>query len=543
MTEVYLPLKGDGKQPAVRGWADPDYTGVEPKGRVGRRADGLVIVDCDSEAAYRHWLTVGEPTMTVKTPRGYHLYYLAGPDSPTGPAVGVFPGTDIRAGSGSYVVAPPTPGYELVGRRRKMAPFTSSWLPRQEKVLEEALGESWDVIPDGRRNATLTSFAGAFRKQGMDVAVIYQLLLGINEGLCDPPLDVSEVELISRSVGRYEADPNFEIEIAQPGAVSSGDKELLTWLSAMEMPPPAEWWWKPYLPKGRLVLLDGSEGIGKGLFCVNLALLVSLERRVLWMTTEDDPEEDIQKRLKAAGWDPKSHGDFGFFNVDPKFPTHEEALEELIAEHGAGLVVMDPGRSFLAPPEGSKGMSYNDEAFIRPGLESLNKLAKRSGCTVVFVHHWNKDTQASVSKRAGGSGAFAQVVRHRLTMAWHGNTEEGVGAFEVSKSNIGPKGHVYGYSVRPNEKFDTAVIELTEPLPYSSLGEWMRAVEQDIPIDMTGEVMREVEGLAGGAPVDMKQLAAGADMEVDELEEALAGLLRKGPRGAYFRLGDDERAG
>lgn len=556
MTEpVYIPLKPDGKQPAVKGWQRPDYKGVEPKGRVGRRADGLVIVDCDSDEAASLWndVTGGAPdTYRVSTPRGMHFYYEAGPDAPTGPAVGVLEGVDIRAGAGSYVVCPPTPGYEAVGKRpRKVQPFQARWLPQKSQA--EALAsasEEWETVPEGRRNDTLAAFAGAFRRQGMDAGTMYQLLLGINEGLCDPPLPREEIETIVRSVARYEPDPDISIELVGQESIAEAD-DLLQWLSGMTLPPPPQWWWKPYLPKGRLVLLDGSEGIGKGLFCAHLATMIGLKAPVLWLATEDDPEEDIQRRLLAAGWSADTHFDVGFFTKDPKFPTHTDALEEIIREHDAGLVIMDPGRSYLAPPDGSRGMSYNDEAHIRPGLEAINRMAKRTGCTVVFVHHWNKNTQTTVQYRSGGSGAFAQVVRHRITLVWHGPTEGGEGAFEVSKSNIGPKGHVHGYAVEPVSKFDTAAFVLTEPMPeFSDLGSWLKTVEREsdgIDIDRTPEVQDALKALPAGAPVPaVRELAQTYGISRDDAKAVLTdfleeGVLRRGPHNRLFRVGKDER--
>jgi hypothetical protein len=34
---------------------------------------------------------------------------------------------------------------------------------------------------------------------------------------------------------------------------------------------PIRWLWKPYLPRGMLVMLDGDPGLGKGLMLVQVA--------------------------------------------------------------------------------------------------------------------------------------------------------------------------------------------------------------------------------------------------------------------------------
>lgn len=486
---VFLALKPNTKQPTAAKWSSPTYKGIDAAkhARVGLRCDGLVVIDCDSALAVKQWRARTDEMATRfhSTPHGGHFLYTFTPGSPTGPQVGVLPGIDVRAGRGSQIVFPPTEGYKVVDKHQP-APFRPEWLPQTASATGSAEMLDWDTIPEGFRNDTLTAFAGAFRRQGMSPEMIYKALLGLNEGLCEPTLPASEIETIVRSAARYSPQPDWSID------VELETDDLLLWMKDMTLPPPPSWLWRPYIPEGRLVLLDGSEGIGKGLFCAWLAKRVAADNTVLWMSTEDDPEEDIQRRLLAAGYDRDEDHAIGFFVIDPRFPAHIDMLESAILEHQAQLVIMDPGRSFLAGPDGMKGMSYNDEAFIRPGLEALNKLAKRTDCTIIFVHHWNKNTATTVQYRSGGSGSFAQVVRHRLTLAWHGPTEGGAGAFEVSKSNIGPRGHVHGYEIRPSaDEFATAVFVLTEPLLVPDLNTWMDAMESqanDIEID-EGDVM------------------------------------------------------
>lgn len=555
---VFLELRGPGadkpKATKAKRWEQPEHTGVDRDygGWVGLRADGLVIVDCDSDEAVARWRSIA-PTQTyeVQTPRGgVHFYYKWTPGCPTGPDTDWFgegSHIDVRAGNGSYVVCPPTPGYTALNER-KPALCKSKWLGEKVRPAGDGEGE-YDEIPDGRGNDTLAGIGGYLRRQGFSFDLINNALSGINKlAMSTDPMPQKDVTAIAKSVCRYDVEPDWDIELAE----DSIDNGVLQWMSNMTMPPPPKWHWKPYLPEGRLVLLDGSEGIGKGLFCAYLTtLLTGRGDTVLWASTEDDPEEDIQRRLLAAGYSRETSAPVGFFTVDPKFPTHIEALEKLIAEHEAKMLVLDPGRSFLAPPEGVRA-SFNDEAAIRPGLESLNKLAKRSGCAIVFVHHWNKNTQTTTQYRAGGSGAFAQVVRHRITLAWHGPTDGGTGAFEVSKSNIAPKGGVHGYEVTPIPAYDTASILLTEPLDdFSDIGEWLKAQEageDTIELDRIDDIVDKITALPAGTPVPaVAALQAEFGVKrtqakgvVDSLLEQ--GLVRRAGAGhKLFRVGEHER--
>ncbi|MFC1888950.1 phage/plasmid primase, P4 family, partial [Thermodesulfobacteriota bacterium] len=61
-----------------------------------------------------------------------------------------------------------------------------------------------DCIRKGKRNSTLASLAGTFRRQGASGDVIRAALIEENRLRCDPPLDDKEVAEIAKSISRYE---------------------------------------------------------------------------------------------------------------------------------------------------------------------------------------------------------------------------------------------------------------------------------------------------------------------------------------------------
>jgi hypothetical protein len=62
-------------------------------------------------------------------------------------------------------------------------------------------------IPDGQRNATLASRAGALRRLGFTQSEILATLLQMNAERCTPPLPDMEVYRIAQSVARYAPSP------------------------------------------------------------------------------------------------------------------------------------------------------------------------------------------------------------------------------------------------------------------------------------------------------------------------------------------------
>src|SRR5690606_26926342 len=103
-------------------------------------------------------------------------FYFATPgDLRTRP--GFLPGLDLKA-AGGYVVAPPS--LHASGRRYEWVPDypeepqpMPGWLLDlvQERARVNGNGTAppaADIIPEGRRNETLTSLAGTMRRRGME---------------------------------------------------------------------------------------------------------------------------------------------------------------------------------------------------------------------------------------------------------------------------------------------------------------------------------------------------------------------------------------
>lgn len=110
---------------------------------------------------------------------------------------------DVR-GDGGYVIAPPSYGYAKDSGEFGEFAEAPGWLV--EMVRGEGSGRSHEIgesIPDGRRNATLTSLAGSMRLRGASTMAILAALNEENNTKCRPPLPWREVAAIAKSVGRY----------------------------------------------------------------------------------------------------------------------------------------------------------------------------------------------------------------------------------------------------------------------------------------------------------------------------------------------------
>jgi len=233
-------LKDASKDPAhvARWWS------MWPEANIGLACgaiSGLVIIDVDGaegEDSFRGLEAELGPlpaTVEALTGKGRHLYFNH-PGGIVRPTAGILgPGVDVR-GDGSYVVAPPS--LHATGRRYTweaehhiediaLADLPEAWAhrlradkPRGKRPAEEA------PIPEGQRNATLTSMAGTMRRRGLSEDAILQALLVENDKRCRPPLEAREVEAIAKSIARYDPAPEAVKPQVTPIAIYAGNDNL-----------------------------------------------------------------------------------------------------------------------------------------------------------------------------------------------------------------------------------------------------------------------------------------------------------------------------
>jgi hypothetical protein len=243
-------------------------------GIVTGRISNLVVVDTDNADA-ETWAQANLPTtpMMCKTAKGMHRYYRhPGVEVRNGARIRTTVGTlalDVR-GDGGYVVAPgsthPT-GVTYAAPTKWPASladvpvFSPTWLAAPEKPSSATVAVSaGEQIPDGQRNATLTSLAGAMQRRGMSQPSIVAALTVENETRCNPPLPSSELETIAKSVGRYEPSAPMTL----PAFSLLNDVDLLL------RPAPAAVV-DERLFANSLVALYGPPGVGKTFVAQDLA--------------------------------------------------------------------------------------------------------------------------------------------------------------------------------------------------------------------------------------------------------------------------------
>ena len=185
-------------------------------------------------------------------------------------------------------------------------------------------------------------------------------------------------------------------------------------MSDLELTP-VEWLWKPYLPFGKLSVLQGNPGEGKTYFAMHLAaactngkLLPNMERmepfNVIYQTAEDGLGDTVKPRLIEAGADLDRV--LVIDDSDVQLTLSDERIEKAIIENNARLVIIDPIQAYLGAD-----VDMNRANEVRPIFMRLGQVAQRTGCAILLIGHLNKAAGMQSLQRGLGSIDIAAAVR------------------------------------------------------------------------------------------------------------------------------------
>lgn len=322
-------------------------------------------------------------------------------------------GVDLKA-DGGYVIAPPSihptgKRYEIDGMGGAAAFLKvadpPAWLTERIFAQYEdgdgasshggKMPASPEPIPAGRRNATLTSMAGAMRRKGMPEVAILAGLEAVNAACCRPPLPEPEVRRIVASVGRYEPEqaanfrsvedtpdsprPHLTVaDVPSVNTIDGGDVRFLV---------------DGLILEGGITMLTGPAGCGKTTLAAALAAHVAcgapfasreVQQRPVLILDRENTLQVVQERLYRLGASDGSTLRWwgGWLQDEAPSPASAVVMEWIASLDVMPLVVMDSVVAFLDGDENSA----ND---VRRFLHPLRRLTQ-SGVTLVLLHHSGK---------------------------------------------------------------------------------------------------------------------------------------------------------
>lgn len=215
-------------------------------------------------------------------------------------------------------------------------------------------------------------------------------------------------------------------------------------------PAAINWLWKPFLARGRLTVLDGDPNLGKSLVTIDLAARLSrggslpdgqpldAPLTTVLLNAEDDPADTVRPRVAAAGADlSRVVADFSK-SGPPELPECAERVFDLVCDHTADLLVIDPLAAFLP-----RGAANNDDR-VRRALAPLAGVAAETGCAVLVVRHLGRSVGPNAVYRGGGSVGVLGVALTGLLLARHPE-EPDLRVLAMTKSHLGPSPASLGF--------------------------------------------------------------------------------------------------
>lgn len=218
-----------------------------------------------------------------------------------------------------------------------------------------------------------------------------------------------------------------------------------------------EWLWYPYIPYGKITILQGDPGEGKSTMMIQIAALITngnlmpdgsgegIPGNVIYQAAEDGIEDTVKPRLEAAGADCRRIAFLEQSNEEP-IRLDDERLAQAIKRLQAKLLVIDPLQAYLGADGDMKSNS------IRAVFGRLGKVAERTGCAVVLIGHMNKSSSTKGIYRGLGSIDIAAVARSIL-MVGRDRNNPNIRVLLQIKNNLAPEGRAFVFELNPKSGF------------------------------------------------------------------------------------------
>ena len=161
------------------------------------------------------------------------------------------------------------------------------------------------------------------------------------------------------------------------------------------------WLWYPFIPYGKITIIQGDPGEGKTTLVLNIAAVLSKGQgldehmkpeqplHIIYQTAEDGLADTVKPRLEKAQAD--CNNIFVIDETDVSLSMLDERIEQAILKEKAKLMILDPIQAYL----GAK-MDMNRANEARDMTKHLGQVAERTGCAIVLIGHMNKNAGGKV---------------------------------------------------------------------------------------------------------------------------------------------------
>lgn len=301
-----------------------------------------------------------------------------------------------------------------------------------------------------------------------------------------------------------------------------------------------KWLWKPYIPLGKITIIQGDPGEGKTTLALSIAAALTQGEKlpneaeskapvnVIYQTAEDGLADTIKPRLEAVNADCAR-----VLVIDEskeELSMTDERIEKAIQQTGAKLIILDPIQAYIGA-----NVDMHRANEIRPVMSKLGRIAEEYGCAVVLIGHMNKAAGQKSSYRGLGSIDITAVARSVLIVGKMRDSPS-KRIMTQAKSSLAPVGKSLLFEINENSALEwKGEVDITAEQFLENCGAELSKLE--IATEFLLEILKD-------GKVSQKEIAAAAsdyDFSARTLNEAkknLKVLSIKADNKWYWKLPD-----
>ena len=212
------------------------------------------------------------------------------------------------------------------------------------------------------------------------------------------------------------------------------------------------WLWYPYIPFGKITIVQGDPGEGKTTLMLKIAAMMTAGKaiptgegnkeacNVVYQSAEDGIADTIKPRLLQAGADCSR---IAFIETDEEetLSLGDFRFERAIRESKAKLLIIDPIQAFL-----NENSDLQKAGGLRKTCTYMAQVAEENECAIVFIGHLNKSGSSKGIYRGLGSIDLAAIARSIL-MVGRDKEDPNTRIMIPIKSSLAPEGKAYSFVI------------------------------------------------------------------------------------------------
>ena len=305
----------------------------------------------------------------------------------------------------------------------------------------------------GKRSEVLFKLENTLLEKGLSEEEVFQVVKDSpwNKFANRPEQLRKEIHNSKERLGLIDQVNNFQIKEPQ-------SKNYITLVPLDEVEAEqVEWLWYPYIPRGKLTIIEGDPGLGKSWLTMALATYIAKGKvlpendiptpkgPVIILSAEDGLADTIKPRLVTLGSDCKD-----IYAIPEAITLNEAgilALEKAAKQIKPELIIIDPLVAYFG---GKIDMHKANET--RSIMKLIGGLAEEIHTAIVCVRHLAKGQRDKAIYRGLGSIDITAAARSCLAIGRNPEDPNNGRVICHIKSNLAPMGRPIAYELIPGDE-------------------------------------------------------------------------------------------